>query len=128
MQKTLGSRIAELRKAQGLTQLELAEKMGVTDKAVSKWERDLSCPDINSLPKLAEQLGVSVEQLMQGQSQQPGKNTVQIIGLVLRAVALAMGIAVVVLNLLGKLDPADGIAMLGIGLAALALYLLQKDR
>lgn len=126
MQKTLGSRIADLRKAQGLTQLELAEKMGVTDKAVSKWERDLSCPDINSLPKLAEQLGVSVEQLMQGRSQQ--KNTVQMIGLVLRAVALAMGIAVVVLNLLGKLDPADGIAMLGIGLAALALYLLQKDR
>ncbi len=128
MQKTLGSRIADLRKAQGLTQLELAEKMGVTDKAVSKWERDLSCPDINSLPKLAEQLGVSVEQLMQGQPQQSGKNTVQLIGLVLRAVALAMGIAVVVLNLLGKLDPADGIAMLGIGLAALALYLLQKDR
>ncbi len=123
MQKTLGSRIADIRKAQGLTQLELAEKMGVTDKAVSKWERDLSCPDINSLPKLAEQLGVSVEQLMQGRSQQ--KNTVQMIGLVLRAAALAMGIAVVVLNLLGKLDPADGIAMLGIGLAALALYLLQ---
>ena len=41
--------IAELRKQQGMTQMELAGKMGVTDKAVSKWERDLSCPDINSL-------------------------------------------------------------------------------
>lgn len=64
MKKTLGMMIAELRKEKGMTQLELAEKMGVTDKAVSKWERDLSCPDINSLPNLAEILGVSVDELM----------------------------------------------------------------
>ncbi len=57
MKKTLGMMIAELRKERGLTQMELAEKMGVTDKAVSKWERDLSCPDINSLPNLADVLG-----------------------------------------------------------------------
>ena len=65
MKKTLGAMIAELRKQHGMTQLELAEKMGVTDKAVSKWERDLSCPDINSIPNLAEILDVSVEELMQ---------------------------------------------------------------
>ena len=47
-QQTLGMMITSLRKEQGMTQLELAEKMGVTDKAVSKWERDLSCPDVNS--------------------------------------------------------------------------------
>lgn len=40
--KTLGAVIASLRKERGMTQLELAEKMGVTDKAVSKWERDIS--------------------------------------------------------------------------------------
>lgn len=48
-----------------MTQLDLAEKMGVTDKAVSKWERDLSSPDIRTVPKLAEALGISVEELMQ---------------------------------------------------------------
>ena len=42
MKKTFGTKIAEMRKEKGMTQLELAEKMGVTDKAVSKWERDLS--------------------------------------------------------------------------------------
>lgn len=41
-QQTLGTRIAELRKAKNMTQLELADQMGVTDKAVSKWERDVS--------------------------------------------------------------------------------------
>ena len=63
-EKSFGNMIAALRKAKGWTQLELAEKMGITDKAVSKWERDLSYPDIGSLPRLAEILGVSVEELM----------------------------------------------------------------
>ena len=57
--KTLGMMIASLRKENGMTQLELAEKMGVTDKAVSKWERDLSCPDVNTIPKLAEVFGIN---------------------------------------------------------------------
>ncbi|EMB78103.1 XRE family transcriptional regulator [Streptococcus mutans] len=52
--QTLGMMISSLRKEKGMTQLELAEKMRVTDKAVSKWERDLSFPDINSIPKLKE--------------------------------------------------------------------------
>ena len=56
MKKTLGMMIASLRKENGMTQFELAEKMGVTDKAVSKWERDISCPDVNTIPKLAEVL------------------------------------------------------------------------
>ena len=43
--ETFGKRIANLRRENGMTQLELAEKMGVTDKAVSKWERNLSLPD-----------------------------------------------------------------------------------
>ena len=63
--QTLGMMISTLRKENGMTQLELAEKMGVTDKAVSKWERDLSFPDINSIPKLAEIFEVTVDELMQ---------------------------------------------------------------
>ena len=63
--ETFGVMVARLRKEQGMTQSDLAEKMCVTDKAVSKWERDLSYPDIASLPKLAEILGVSVDELMQ---------------------------------------------------------------
>ena len=63
--KSPGKMIAALRKQHGMTQLALAEKMGVTDKAVSKWERDLSCPDVNTLPKLAELFHVSMEELMQ---------------------------------------------------------------
>ena len=67
-QQTFGATVAALRKERGMTQLELAEQMGVTDKAVSKWERDLSLPDTASLPKLAETLGVTVDELMLGTS------------------------------------------------------------
>ena len=74
-QQTLGATIAALRKERGMTQLELANQMGVTDKAVSKWERDLSFPDAASLPKLAETLGVSVDELMQGGPAEPARRS-----------------------------------------------------
>ena len=101
-QQTFGTMIAALRKEQGMTQLDLAEKMGVTDKAVSKWERDLSFPDVNSLPKLAEIFHVSVDELMQVKTDAKGNGeekhkTAEIVDLVLKGVALAMGVAVVVL-------------------------------
>ena len=62
--KTFGNLVTQLRKAKGMTQADLAEKMGITDKAVSKWERDLSYPDIASIPHLAEILGVTVDELL----------------------------------------------------------------
>ena len=68
--ETFGKRIANLRRENGMTQLELAEKMGVTDKAVSKWERNLSLPDAGSLPRLAEIFQVSVDELMQGKAEE----------------------------------------------------------
>lgn len=128
MKKTLGTMIAELRKAEGMTQLELAEKMGVTDKAVSKWERDLSCPDINSLPKLAEIFGISVDDLMQvkQEASRPEKSVGEIVNTVFKAVALAMGVAVVVLSVLGELEGITGMTMLGIGLACVGASLLKE--
>ena len=123
MKKTLGALIAQLRKQKGMTQLELAQQMGVTDKAVSKWERDLSCPDINSIPHLAEVLGVSVEELMQSKTQEtPQRSDVaQIMNTACKGVALAMVVAVVVLLLLNELTVSNGMGMLGIGLACSAL-------
>lgn len=125
--KTLGMMIAELRKNQGMTQLDLANKMGVTDKAVSKWERDLSCPDVASFSHLAEVLHVSVDELMQSKTEitSPKKNVKEIVNLILKGVAMAMGMAVVVLSALDGLEPKSGITMLGIGLTSIALYTLQ---
>ena len=127
MTKTLGARIAALRKEKGMTQLELAQQMGVTDKAVSKWERDLSCPDINTVPRLAEVLGVSLEDLMQVYTPEKQEHEVSIhLSTIARAVALAMGVAVVVLLLLGKLTVLNGMGMLGIGVTCAALAQFDK--
>lgn len=64
METTLGKRIAAGRKKLGMTQDQLAEKLGVTAQAVSKWENDQSCPDITMLPKLAEIFGTSTDALL----------------------------------------------------------------
>ena len=71
MENTIGKRIASLRKGKGLTQDELSEMMGVSPQAVSKWENDQSCPDITSLPQLAEILGITVDELLSGKKAEP---------------------------------------------------------
>ena len=65
---TLGKRIAALRREKELKQDELAEMLNVSPQAVSKWENDLSCPDITLLPELARILGVTVDELLSGKS------------------------------------------------------------
>ncbi len=62
-----GEFIASLRKEKGWTQRELAEKLNVTDKAVSKWERGVGFPDIKTIEPLADALGVSVLEIMQSE-------------------------------------------------------------
>lgn len=62
--ETLGKRIAALRKAKGWTQEQLAAQLGISAQAVSKWENDISCPDISILPALAALLGVRVDTLL----------------------------------------------------------------
>lgn len=62
--QTMGRRIAAHRKRMGLTQDQLAEQVGVSPQAVSKWENDLSCPDISTLPVLARIFGVTTDELL----------------------------------------------------------------
>ncbi|MCD7712065.1 MAG: helix-turn-helix domain-containing protein, partial [Firmicutes bacterium] len=64
--ETLGSRIADARKKCKLTQEDLAAHLGVTAQAVSKWENDISCPDITLLPKLSSIFGISIDELLSG--------------------------------------------------------------
>ncbi len=66
MNETLGKRIADLRKKASMTQEDLAEKLGISAQAVSKWENDQTCPDITLLPTLAELLKTSLDELLTG--------------------------------------------------------------
>lgn len=59
----MGENIASLRRASGLTQEMLADRLGVTSQAVSKWERQLSCPDVSLLPAMAEVFEVPIDEL-----------------------------------------------------------------
>jgi len=70
MKNTMGSWIAARRKAKGMSQENLAERLGVSSQAVSKWENDVSCPSINLLPHLAKLLGVTVDELLTGQTEE----------------------------------------------------------
>ncbi|MBS7007428.1 helix-turn-helix domain-containing protein [Anaerostipes sp.] len=64
--KKTGRLICDLRKEKGLTQLQLAERMHISDKTVSKWERGLGCPDVSLLPELSELFGIELEKLLSG--------------------------------------------------------------
>jgi transcriptional regulator with XRE-family HTH domain len=64
MKETFGQRFARLRKNLGLKQDDIAEKVNISAQAVSKWENDLSAPDISTLPILADILNVSLDELL----------------------------------------------------------------
>ena len=69
MELTLGKRIAMLRRQKELRQEDLAQMLEVSPQAVSKWENDQTCPDITLLPRLAEILGVTVDELLSGKTE-----------------------------------------------------------
>ena len=127
--KSIGEIISSRRKEKGMTQKELADLLNITDKAVSKWERNVACPDTQTIPRLARVLDISVEELLSGKSTTPSghKGAAYLIPLILKAVPLAMGIAVSVTALLGTLDIRSGFSMLGIGLACMGLYHLREQ-
>ena len=121
--QTLGNKIAQLRKEKNMTQLELAAMLNITDKAVSKWERDISCPDINTFPKLAEILGVSVDELLQANADakaEPGEKK-DTFDMVLKAVPLAMSVAVIILTFVDQLYWEDAVSLLGLAVLAIAV-------
>lgn len=125
--KSMGDIICALRKEKGMTQKDLADMLNITDKAVSKWERNIAFPDTTTIPKIAEIFGVSVEELMNAKSISGNrrKGAPYLLNIILKAVPTAMGIAVVVSSLLGELDMKSGFTMLGVGLACVGIYQLK---
>lgn len=78
--KTIGTFLSALRKANGMTQQEVADKLNISNKTVSKWERDEGCPEIMMLPAIAELYSVTVDEILRGEritkeSQEEYKNT-----------------------------------------------------
>lgn len=67
MEKTIGKKLYELRKQSGFTQDYVAEKLGVSAQAVSKWENDIACPDIMTLPNIANLYGISIDELFKNE-------------------------------------------------------------
>lgn len=131
----MGDLISDTRKAKNMTQKDLADKLNITDKAVSKWERGISCPDINTIPKLADILGISSDALLRSQKQSVSTKTCntpdaqsinQIISLVLKAVGLAMGVATLVLSMLGNLESATATTLLSLGLTCIGIAQLRS--
>ena len=130
--ESVGQLISKLRKEKGMTQQELADKLQITDKAVSKWERGLSCPDISILPQVVEILGVNVDYLLststskidKGQSfkELNKKDVKEMIFLLCRCVSLALSIGGLIIYLLGKLTISD----LGI-ILCIAVALVSVD-
>lgn len=76
--KTIGSFIAALRKANGMTQKNLAEMLNVSDKTVSRWERDESAPDLSLIPVIAEIFGVTSDELLRGEKKLQNDNNEKI--------------------------------------------------
>ena len=133
--RTFGDIILELRKGQNLTQQDLAKKLNITDKAISKWERGLSYPDITSISMLAKSLNVDSSYLIdlckKEDSNNPFRekeNVKNIFLLILKAISLAMSVSVIVLNLINKIDEKSSILMLGIGLFCFSLLFFNYNK
>lgn len=112
IKQTIADNITELRKGMHLTQAELAEKMGYTDKAISKWERAESIPDIVTLKEFADLSGVTLDYLIEKEhvenrvalSKQARSNRLVISLLAAAAVWLIATLLFVYLNIFGVAD------------------------
>lgn len=130
--RKMGNLISDLRRQKSMTQKDLADQLNVTDKAVSKWERGICCPDIGTIPELAELLGISSEELLDmkkstgdGSPMHKLDSIHMMIIIVFKAVGLAMGIAALVTSIIGQVSQKSQIFMLAI--AAVCFGLVQID-
>lgn len=124
----LGTKIAKLRKEQNMTQQELANKLNIIDKAVSKWERGLSYPDITSISKLAKILNVDSKELIDlCTNENPYKENQDIlIDTILIVIPFALSIALITLSIIDKLTPNDKIGLISVAIFSLSIYHLKK--
>ena len=126
---SIGSLISSKRKEKNMTQNDLALKLNVTDKAVSKWERDICFPDVALLPEIAEILDLNLGDLILGRK----KTSSNLFDLVLTAVSFAMGTAVFILSVLERLgfsndsiQSIDLLGMCGLGIILISFKSLKK--
>lgn len=134
--KTFADIIVELRKEKGFTQQDLANKLHITDKAVSKWERGLSYPDITSLSSIAKVFDVDSSYLIGLCKSEDNpyidnnkkEDVKELIQTILKGVGLAMGVSVAVLNIMNQLSVKDSIIMLSIGLACIGISSLSNEK
>ena len=130
-EKNLGNTISKLRREQNMTQAELAKKLNITDKAVSKWERNLSYPDITSLSKLAQILNVETSYLIDlcKKENNPYQNKTEINNLIdkiLIIVPFAITIALIVLNILDNLTTKETLSLITIAILFQSIYNMKK--
>ncbi len=123
--KSIGKTIYNLRKNKGLTQQDLAHNLKVSDKTISKWERNLEMPDVKLIPKLAEELDITIEELLDVDIKNNNK-TDDIVNIILICIGIAMGICIIVSSILKQLDVNSAFTMLGIGLTSISFYLLKN--
>ena len=128
--KSMGEFISKLREEKGLTEKELGEKLGITEKNISEWEKNVSVPDASAISKLSEFFGVSSEEFAtpKTSSNPVIKKINYIIDIVLRAIPVAMGAALIVTTIMGQIDLKSGFMMLGISVVSIGIYLLKNEK
>ena len=127
--KSLGTIISERRKIMGLTQTDLANRLEVTEQAVSKWERDQSCPDVSTFAKLAETLGLSSDELLsikQNRKIEKTKAIDSIFGKILKIIAVVVAGVVIITNIIGVIDVQLSFVLVGVAILCLSVHLLKK--
>ena len=133
MDNEMGRLISSLRKEKNMTQQELANKLNITDKAVSKWERGLSYPDISLIPKLSEILDIDPNKLLGSNSGNDTQNEIKksnikdTIMLIFICVGFALSVGTFVLNVMGKMNTGDSIKLLSLSLICIGITLINKE-